>query len=561
MWGGLYAIFSIGCATLVTVQLLFLQNLINRIAEYSPQLSVMPVIVAVLLYVFSFVLQVLINYIIVRLDIKVSIHLMSDMSKKLVEKINRIDYSCFEDEQLYNIIQRMGENPHDSIKEVFISSLNTLNAFIILLGVSIIFLQVSYILAFSLLFVLVGVVLCSTKGMGILNSTIRQQTKDERFLNYYNSLLLDKNSILELKIFNAIPLILDLRIEKEKTVLKKLFVRFIKADIIYSLSTILIIAWVMIALFLVGGAVVTQQVTIGVFVIVVQAAVAIVGHVETLAYSFSETVNSVEMVRYYKLFMDFPERSTNVKDLYAPDAEKDVVFRNVYFSYPGTENYVLENISLSFNMNEKIAIVGANGAGKSTLIKLLLNLYKPNKGSIKIKLKAISPVFQDYACYFLSLKENVALGDVKNIEDDAKINEALIRGQMMEFVNDLPQKLETTLGKLTDNGVDLSDGQWQRLAISRGVFSTDSFVILDEPTASMDPIAESQMYTHFLDTLKMSGAIIISHRLASAKLADKIFVLESGEIVEQGTHNDLMNSEGVYYKMFELQSSWYSDEK
>lgn len=558
LWGILYIAVSVFNALLISAQLILLQNFINQLMENNIKINT-PIIFSLFILIFSYVLQVVLSFFITYIDIRSTKLLTKNMNDMLFNKINKIDYACYENEKMYNIIQRMGDSPQDKIKSVFLSSLNTLNAFIVLFGVSLVFFQVSYLLTLSLIIVLFGVIFCSTKGMNILNSTIREQTVDERMLNYYNGLLFDKNSVFELKIFKAIPYIIRLRKAIEKLVLKKLFKRSLQADLIYNLSTVLIVAWVIFSLFYTGGLVVKGYVSIGLFVALIQASIAIIGNVETLAYSFSDTIQSIELVSYYYEFTKLPER--NIHDLRYEKKlkENNIIFDCVSFKYPGTENYILKNVSFKIEGTEKVAIVGANGAGKSTIIKLLLNLYSVDKGEIRSNVNVLSPVFQDYVKYYLTLRENIALSDVKNIDDDNIILESLAKGQAIDILGMSNKKLDMNLGKIADDGIDISGGQWQRLAVSRSFFPKDAYIIFDEPTASMDPIAESQMYDYFLQTLNNQGCLIISHRLASAKLADKILVIDDSFIVEEGTHIELMASKGLYFKMFSAQSSWYTN--
>jgi len=247
-------------------------------------------------------------------------------------------------------------------------------------------------------------------------------------------------------------------------------------------------------------------------------------------------------------------------------ADADIVFDNVSFAYPNTEREVLHNVSFRINSREKAAIVGVNGAGKSTIIKLLCGLYRPDSGHIRIGGKdiaalsqddvrqAVSVVFQDYGCYQLTLRENIAFGDLTALNDDERLSEALKRAGADEI---LEKGLDVPLGRLYEGGIDISKGQWQRIAVARAFLSKSNFVILDEPTASLDPIAESRMYGAFSEILKERGTIIISHRLASAKMADKIIVIEGGEVAAVGNHAELMKEGGLYAAMFEEQSSWY----
>jgi ABC-type multidrug transport system fused ATPase/permease subunit len=195
----------------------------------------------------------------------------------------------------------------------------------------------------------------------------------------------------------------------------------------------------------------------------------------------------------------------------------------------------------------------------------LCRLYAPNSGRILVNgndiqtldaavlRKVFSVVFQDFCKYTLTLRENVAFGDMSKLRDDASLHDALKMG-----LADNIAELDTPLGKLEENGVDISGGQWQRVAVARACLADSAFVILDEPTASLDPLAESLMYHSFAEVLKNRGCIMISHRLASARMADKIVVLSDGVVSETGSHDDLMKAGGLYERMYESQSAWYS---
>ncbi len=250
-------------------------------------------------------------------------------------------------------------------------------------------------------------------------------------------------------------------------------------------------------------------------------------------------------------------------------SEYEIAFDHVDFSYPNSEELVLRDVTFRINPGEKVCIVGRNGAGKSTIVKLLCGLYQPDRGSILINgvnidkipvesMKRIrSVVFQDYFKYFSTIRENVSYSDLENMFDDLKIENALMRAQANDYIAALPDQLETHLGNIEDDGVDLSNGQWQKIAIARACFAKSRFVILDEPTASLDPVAESLMYHTFSEALKDTGYVCISHRLVSAKLADRIIVIDNGQIIEDGNHEELMKQQGLYAKMFREQSAWY----
>ena len=241
------------------------------------------------------------------------------------------------------------------------------------------------------------------------------------------------------------------------------------------------------------------------------------------------------------------------------DVQKnDICLKNIYFKYPESEKVALNNLSMYIKENETVAIVGENGAGKSTLARIILGIYTPNRGEIEIggikideKHKAfryISSVFQKFNRYKLDVCENVILSD---FNEEKKYSESL------KLVDD---KLNIETGVILSrdfDGIDLSGGQWQKLAIARGVHKKAKILVLDEPTAAIDPIQESEMYNRFIKISENKTSIIITHRLGIARAADRIFVLKEGEIVESGTHQDLLAQKGEYYLMWTSQADWY----
>lgn len=240
----------------------------------------------------------------------------------------------------------------------------------------------------------------------------------------------------------------------------------------------------------------------------------------------------------------------------------------VSFAYPGTDRMVLKDINLTIGKGETIALVGLNGAGKTTLVKLILGLYKPTKGEIrydgvdirnyddKSVYQRASAVFQDYVKYHLTLRENIAFGTVGEIHDDGRIMQAIEEVELANVVAKLPQGLDSQLGR-EFGGAELSGGEWQKVAIARGIINKGDVVVLDEPTASLDPVTESEVYRRFAELARGRTAILISHRVGSARMADRIVVLEDGRIVEEGSHEGLTERRGRYHELFSLQAQWY----
>ena len=245
----------------------------------------------------------------------------------------------------------------------------------------------------------------------------------------------------------------------------------------------------------------------------------------------------------------------------------DIVFENVSFKYPNTEKYVLENINIRIPAGEKLSVVGKNGAGKSTFIKLLCRFYKPTKGRITIGgvdienigdeeyNKLIAAVFQDYQNLAFTIGENVSMGRAKN-----NVELLLCDIGLGTLINRLPNGADTYLTRSFDsNGVELSGGEGQKLAIARAVYKNSPILILDEPTAALDPKAESEIYDSYFRIAAKKTTIFISHRLSSSTVADKIALFENGKIMEYGTHTELMKNDGEYARMFGLQKKAYAE--
>jgi len=245
-------------------------------------------------------------------------------------------------------------------------------------------------------------------------------------------------------------------------------------------------------------------------------------------------------------------------------------FENVSFFYPGSTAPALHKINLHIKPGESLAIVGENGSGKTTLIKLLTRLYKPSEGVIYLEgmnlddwdietlRQKVGVIFQDFARYQLIVGENIGIGDVDNITEEAQVADAAMKGMADSFIKDLPKDYNTQLGTWFKDGKELSGGQWQKIALSRAFMRSQAdILILDEPTASIDAKAEAEIFAHFRDLTEKRISIIISHRFSTVRMADHIIVLEKAEIIEQGAHHDLLEANGQYATLFNLQAKGY----
>ena len=243
---------------------------------------------------------------------------------------------------------------------------------------------------------------------------------------------------------------------------------------------------------------------------------------------------------------------------------------NVGFRYPGTDRAVLQDINLEVRPNQVIAIVGSNGSGKTTLIKLMCRLYEPTEGQITLDGSDIRDfdldeyreqfgvIFQDFTHYFDSVRENIRYGDVRLPADSPRIPDAARSAGAAELIDTLPSNYDTLLGRMFEGGHEISVGQWQKLALARAFVNRSRVMILDEPTSALDPDAEFELFENFRERLAGRSAVVISHRLSTIRMADYIYVMEGGRIIEQGEHDALMANEGRYYQSFRKQGKHYA---
>ena len=401
----------------------------------------------------------------------------------------------------------------------------------------------------------------------------RRRSKDRREMNYYSDVLVNKDIVKEVRIFG----LTDFFADKFKKVFGEYFKGLRTLILSESLWQIALgIVSVIVNLFFCGIValrVLSGEIMLGDYTLYTGAIMSIATCIATL---ISTSAGVYEGTLFIDNLMYFMNKSPGIVPTVTPgakvkrDAPHTIEFKNVSFHYPGSERCVLQNINITFSPGQTTVLVGLNGAGKTTLIKLLTRLYDPTDGVILLDGRDIREydleslygmfgiIFQDFGRYAVTVGENISFGDLSLTPSHDSLMVAARQSNADGFIEKLPQGIDTPLTRQFERtGSELSGGQWQKLAIARAFYSRSDILVLDEPTASLDPLAEQEIFNEFdrLRSGKMS--IFVSHRLSSATTAGQIIVLEGGRVVEKGTHKELMEQKGKYYNLFSVQAKRY----
>ena len=402
---------------------------------------------------------------------------------------------------------------------------------------------------------------------------MRRRSKDRRQMTYYSGLMTNKDIVKEVRMFG----LSDTFIARYKEVFKKYFgglKKLFLSEGAWQIGITVVSTVVNCILFIIiAKGVSTGEYQIGDYSLYTGALTSIAGGIATLIATTASIYEGTLFIDNMITFMN--EEKTIKPSLAEPRKVKrhiahEFEFKDVSFRYPGTERDVISHFNLKIKAGSTVVLVGLNGAGKTTLIKLLTRLYDPTEGVILLdgydireydvsELYSIfGIIFQDFGKYAVTVKENITFGQISRPVDDENIKKSAEKSNSAEFIEALPNKYDTPLMRYFEtNGIELSIGQWQKLSIARAFYSDTDVLILDEPTASLDAIAEQEIYRQFDELRKDRTTIFVSHRLSSATTADMIVVIENGKLVEVGTHAELMSAGGQYHTLFSAQAERY----
>lgn len=487
---------------------------------------------------------------------------------EIANKSVSLDLSYFDSAKFYNELTN-ARRDSKVIETYTWYTINMLRSIIQLIIASVVLAKLHILFVFALLITGIPSVLIEKKFTGKLYNWQLKRVKEERKMQYIKNILSSRQYAKDIRLFNLKPEFLNkyksiwkLWFNSKKDVIVKKTIQISLISIIPELGVSIIMVFVVLNIL-------NGRLTIGDYSLYIGIVGQMTSSIFLLVNQFSRIYDNELRFKRYKNFTNW-ESKLDAKGKLKPEGKLTIRFEDVSFKYPGTDDYILKNLNLEICSNEKIALVGVNGAGKSTIVKLILRFYDPTEGTIYINdidikkydindlRKCFSVLFQDYANYSFTIRDNIGISNLEHRNNEEKLMGACKKSEAIKIVNKYSTGLNTYLTReYEEDGKELSGGEWQKIAIARTFFRDGQVLILDEPSASLDPEAEDRIFSVFDELCDGKGAIFISHRLSNVINTDRIIVVEDGKVVEEGTHSDLLKKSGKYAYLFNLQAKKY----
>jgi ABC-type multidrug transport system fused ATPase/permease subunit len=555
-------------ALIPTFSIFITANFINSaMALYNKQSDISSVYIPVALMAAIMVYNTVIGTIMNFIDCKRNIYFRKKLVPEILEKQAKLEYRHIENPDTADLIKRVCPDFNKNVWDMYSQILNTVNLVIYIMGILItLFTQVWWAAA-GMFISAIPIVYAAVKSGKRVYDADRELSKTERRMDYLSGVIKSRENVEERSMYGYTGELnkqygetFDFIYKRRLKIMAKNFVRWKTSGFITDIYCIFVMFAMMIP-------VMNGKIDLGMFIGLMNGVFGLTTRMSWGSGIINDLVKKREYFKDLTKFMQLEEHD-GATDL--PEKNmlfKTIEFKNVSFKYPDTDKLILDNVSFVIENGRHYSLVGVNGAGKTTIIKLLTGLYTNYDGEILVDGRSISNlkqsevkglssvVYQDFAKYYISLYDNIAIAG----ED---VESAIELVGLSGAVEKLKDGLDTPLGKIQANGVDLSGGEWQRVAMARSVINNAPLKILDEPTAALDPVSESEVYKNFERISKGQTTIFISHRLGSTKLADIIYVLADGKIIESGSHSEIMAIEnGLYAEMFNSQAEWYKNKR